>query len=213
MIARVRLALPFLITIPKEEEIETIEYEEGGYHRTIFPPYRAELNQTDTLLLDTSSMQEVLEKLSPVVSPPIVPTMQLDGKPVFQVNALQTIFQKDNFDRRVVLPMELHDPTEEFIFKVANDFLSKFRSVTQGTNIKLIGKTIWKLQYLTDAGEELPLNPDLYRANFGYTGHVAWAFLNKEIMTKIKSLPQNYEMQTLHLFLKAFIHFFPSRSD
>jgi hypothetical protein len=198
MIARVRLALPYLITIPKEEELETIEYEEEGYQITIFPPYQAEFNQSEAQFLDPSSMREILEKLSPVASTLIVPTMQLDGKPVFQANALQLIFHKENFDRRIVLPLEEHDPTEAFVIKVANDFLSKFRSVTQGANIKLLllGKTMWKLDYLTDTGEELPQNPNLYRATFKYSGHLALVLLNKKLMTKIKSLPKNYEMQT-----------------
>src|SRR5713226_4317208 len=117
MIARARLVLPFLITIPKDEALEAIEYEEGGYHITIFPPYQAELSQTETQWLDAISMREAINKLPPVASPLIMPTLQLDEKPAFQANALQIIFQKDNFDRRATLPRKEYDPTEEFIFK------------------------------------------------------------------------------------------------
>jgi hypothetical protein len=170
MIARVRLALPFVITIPKDEELNTIEYEEAGYKIKIFPPYQASVSQSEIQLIDSQSMRETLEKLSPVTQPAVVPTVTINGKPVYQANALQIYFQKDAFDRRTILDRSDYDPTDEFIFKVANNFLANLRSVIQGIDVKLLGirNTTWKLEYLNDAEEELPRDPALFRAIFGY---------------------------------------------
>lgn len=198
MIARARFALPFVITIPKDEELHAIEYEDGGYKIKIFPPYQAQFNTSEILLAYAHSMQDALESLNPVTQLIEVPNVQLNGKPVYQANALQIIFQKDTFDRRTVLNRNDYDPSPELIFKVANAFLIKFRSVVQGIDVKVLGEhnTIWRIDYLNDAEEELPRDPNLFRRAFSYRGQWRTTLLNKDIMAKVASLPQNYEMQT-----------------
>lgn len=198
MIARVRLALPFVITIPFDEELPTIEYEEGGYRIKVFPPYQANAGQSEIQLLNPQSMRETLEKLSPVTQPAIVPTVTINGRPVYQANALQIVIQKDTFDRRTVLDRNDYDPAPQFIFKVANSFLAKLRSVGQGIDVKVLDEhnTTWRLEYLNDAEEELPHDPNLFRATFGYSFQWRYTLLNKDIMAKVASLPKNYEMQT-----------------
>ncbi len=143
-------------------------------------------------------MRETLLKLSPVPQPTILQTLTINGKLVYQANALEIVFQKDAFDRRRVLDRDDHDPKPEFIFKVANSFLAKLRSITQGSDVKLLGEqnALWRLEYLTDAQEELPHDPELFRATSGFGIHGSLTVVNKDIIEKVASLPQNYEMQT-----------------
>lgn len=197
MIAGVRFALPFVFTIPIDEELHVIEYEENGY-RIRISPYQANLSQSEIHSLSPASMRETLEKLSPVPQPRVASTVTLNGKPTYEANALEIAFQKDAFDRRKALDRNDYDPAPEFIFKVANSFLAKLRSVTQGIEIRLLAEqnTIWRLEYLTDVEGEVPLDPDLFRATFGYAFQWRFTVVNNGILEKVTTLPKSYEMQT-----------------
>ncbi len=130
-------------------------------------------------------MRETLLKLSPVPQPTILQTLTINGKLVYQANALEIVFQKDAFDRRRVLDRDDHDPKPEFIFKVANGFLAKLRSITQGSDVKLLGEqnALWRLEYLTDAQEELPHDPELFRETSGFGIHGSLTVVNKVFLT------------------------------
>lgn len=198
MIARVRLALPFYLTIPENEELDAIEYEEQGYSIKVYPPYQANITQNELQFTSPGSMQAILEKLSPVSPPVPMTSVKIGGKPAYQANALQLDFKKDTYDRAKEHAQNNYDPAPDYILKVANNFLSKIRSVTTGFDMRPLGKnnTIWQLEYLSDSEEPLPTDPNLFRKVFLYSGQWRMTLLNEAIMEKVTTLSQNYEMKT-----------------
>ncbi len=133
----------------------------------------------------------------------------LDGVPSIQANLLVVDFRKEDFDRRCLLQppyFEVSDastPTSHFAegdpppaaaFEVVNQFLVRLRTLTRGNQIRSLnaGQTFWRLDYLTDQGELLPLDGIHHRRRA--SGPQRWSAIaiTTDIWRETQELPQNY---------------------
>ena|SRR5882724_2925898 len=76
MLARLNLAVPFVMVVPENEDWNVYAYEDGGYLVSFLPPTRSGL----PLHMDIPNKVEI------------------DGKPAVLADALTIVFQKDTFD-------------------------------------------------------------------------------------------------------------------
>jgi len=114
---------------------------------------------------------------------------------------LQIDFQKADFDRRSSEPN--HDPSIQFAFAIANKFLAKIREVGGGIAIKPVrfDSAFWRIDYLTDDGEELAHNPDLFRRRVSTSISGRLAGVNEGVWSKVTTLPADFEPHTWNVLL------------
>ena len=108
MLAKVKIILPYTVTHPEMEKFDIHKYHIESYEVSFLPFLRSE--RADQY----SNVEEV----------------SLNGVRASQYDVLQINFFKKEFERK---PIEEFDPPLDMIEKVANDFLSRLRYVSNSS--------------------------------------------------------------------------------
>lgn len=114
---------------------------------------------------------------------------------ICRATSTQVDLMKPDFDRRRDLEQTAADPSRDFIFRVANSFLSRYRSAGQVPYVRLLSPELnfWHLRYLADDESMLPEDPAL-RRGFGVT-HFSGRLsgLNRTVWDLTWSFPFEFE--------------------
>ena len=139
MIARFTVRLPYDFVVQLTPPLTPCAFVYEGYEVTLQPPEGSE------------------ERYGVPVSATI------NGEAAAVGNLLRVDFHKDEFDRQRHTEA---DPPVNILYEVVNTILARLRSFAKSPLLKPleVGRLEWDLQYLTDAGEELPGDPRFVRA-------------------------------------------------
>ena len=197
MIARFRILLPFKLSIPDGLSLGDLEVERPSHRIVVHPPLKARLSTSpEDVGLDVPFF-DAGHGIVPAEPQRPSSRIHLNGKPTLQANLLQMDFHKDDFDRGGTRPP--HDEPVILIgFEVANSLLRRLRTVGQAAGILALDptKTSWSLEYLSDAGEELPREPGLVRRGYHVRSSGRLQAVTEVIWQRVKSLPSDYEPST-----------------
>jgi len=93
--------------------------------------------------------------------------LKVFGNDTLEANLLQIDFKAPEFDRR--RGHEREDPPIDLAFSTANRWLAVQRTVLQSPNIRPVeaSEWFWRVDYLTDAGEELPSSVEFFKMMSG----------------------------------------------
>ena len=203
MIARFRILLPFNLSVPQGDELPPHEFTHGEYRVRIYCPCEAAVDSADTETLSPTPLLDIIPQLRPADIQSATDLIRMDGALTIQANLVQIDFLKADFDRRKIpVPseeLEIHgDPPIQLGFSMANSFLARIRTVTRGSEVRPVSPktTFWRLRYLTDNQEELPLNPELFRGLFGTPMSWRATGLNVAIWNKAQTLPPDFRPPT-----------------
>lgn len=200
MLARLRILLPFKITIPEGENLQPQEYDVAPYRVVLHPPLQADIDIAAELADLTAPLLGLDRGLIPAAPPRATDAILLDGRRTIQANLLQVDFFKDQFDRRrsVGEAGPGDDPPLVLGFELANSLLRRFRSVAQAARATVISplNTLWAIQFLADDGAVLPADPALMRRRFALGFQIAAQAVTRPIWEKINSLQLDYEPPT-----------------
>lgn len=200
MIARVRILLPFYLFVPKEENLSPLHFDEDEYRIKIYPPCQAAIDPKSLDALSPIPPRSVLELLRPSETQDTT-LVQIDGRPAVLANLLQIDFLKHDFDRRHVTysrPEELEskgDPPIDLGFALANRFLGKLRTISRGVKVRPLSarSTAWRLDYLTDEGNELSPEDNKFRRRLASNFSVAIIAVNSAVWNKVDMLPNDFD--------------------
>lgn len=215
MIARLRILLPFYIFRRKADRLEAVQFSSDIYQIKIYPPTQAALNPKDIDGLSPTPVRTALELLKPTDTQDET-IVQIDGGATVLANLLQIDFYKPEFDRAKTEPKKPSDfftqgnPPIQFGFDIANGFIARLRTLTRGHKVRMVSpeSVPYRLDYLSDDGNELPTETGKYHRRLGspFTVHVT--ALNASIWNEVHSLPTNhspYSWDTLLLDAEALL--------
>ena len=166
MIARFRVLLPFAFTITFDTNLETAAFDFEEYRAVIYPPMQANV---DSSVADVTSEIPFLDSAANLDAALLTtPTkaIKIDGKETVRANLLQIDFiAARDFDR--TFGSELKDPPVDLFFKIADKLIQKIRSVASLPNVRALTSNNalgWRIEYLTDEGEQLEKEPEKSRS-------------------------------------------------
>lgn len=154
MIARFRTLLPFAFSVRQGEDLKPHEYNLQDYLVRIHPPLRSGVNPSDLLPFSPTPLRTILNAMGLNAQQEPSITVRMNDAPTVQADMLQVDFVKDAFDRRKTIidhcepamALATGDPPISLAYYVVNRFLAIARTVTQGSNIKLLnqGYSPWR---------------------------------------------------------------------
>jgi hypothetical protein len=157
MIGRLTILLPFDLFIREGDELTTLECDIPGYHVRFYTPAHIadRPKPTDVIFASTFCLESARAAA-------FTEALQVDGRRTAQVNVLVMDFMKPEFDRRAPESASseqanTRDPSPELAFGIANTILAKIRVYSRAFQITPLdfGQDPWRIQYLTDDGQEL----------------------------------------------------------
>ena len=190
--------LPFYLFVRQSDRLSPHEFEEGQYRVKISPPCRAAVDPSELDGLSSTPIRQSLDLLHPHDTQ-FSPAIQINGAQTCRANLLQIDFHKPDFDRTRQFPegtqaRDKGDPPIDLCFRIANQFLGRLRTLTRGHKIKSVSTkaNAWRLDYLTDDGQELPADPTKIRRQLGahFSGTVV--SLTTDVWESIKAIPTDY---------------------
>ena len=194
MIARFTIAIPFIISLIEGEVLEPFDFDTDGYTGKIYPPYQSENISKNDNPFTGVSLTGVLEELKPVAIPQSSNAIIFRGVGTVPTNALKIDFFKPQFSRPPGAEGDDIDPPLSLCFKVANDFISRLRFLNRGSYIKplLQSGVLWRIDYLSDNEEILPIDLTLIRTRVRTTFSLSACVIDKNLWENIKSLPNDF---------------------
>lgn len=204
MIARLRVLLPFALSVPHGDELKPHEFSLGEYRVKVYPPCQAAINLADTEAVSPVPVRDLLEQLRPAEPQDVFDSIRIDGVPTIQANLLQIDFLKADFDRRRLTASRpedfetIGDPPLRLAFWLANSIVTRIRLLTRGSQVKTLSpeKTFWRLDYLNDDEGKLPYSPEFARRRLGAFGTWRVTALTSTIWNKVQALPADFKAPT-----------------
>ncbi len=199
LIARVRILLPTPLMIRHADALTPWEFAEAPYMISFYRPMQCLVDMSAFDALSPVPTVAALNQLEPAV--PQTPTdyVRLDGSGVLVANMLQIDFRKPDFDRirEQVSPEQdfgQGDPSGQLIFDIANSLLARLRSVMSSSHVKPLDgmATPWRLEYLADDGQPLPMQPPLIRHVYGASWTWRLTPVTKAIWDAARVLPRDF---------------------
>jgi hypothetical protein len=171
-------------------------YIEGLRYRVeVYPPMKARIS---TMPVDSRmSAVEAGHSIVPSEEQNYTDDITVGGRRTLQANLLQLDIHGHDFERTRGQPVKDH-PIVVVAFQVANSLLRCLRAIGQAPEIAVLDreKSSYSVQFLDDAGQELPENPELFRRGYSvrYSGRLTR--VTQAVWEKAKSLPFDYESST-----------------
>lgn len=194
MIARFTIAMPFIISLIEGEILEPFNFVADGYTGKIYPPYQSKNISRSDDPLSTIELLEVLEELNPITIPQSTNRVTFNGLNTIPTNALKIDFFKPQFSRTPGMEGDDIDPPLSLCFTIANSFIGRLRLLNRGSHVKplLQRKALWRIDYLSDNEEILPIDPALIRTTLKKHVSFTACCINKNLWENIESLPNNF---------------------
>lgn len=166
MIAKVTIILPFSVAHPENEIFDTYQFDIEGYTVIFYPFLRSEGADIHSDSKD----------------------MTINGTKATQRDVLQINFIKKEFERKESTPF---DPPLNLIEKVANEFLSRLRYVTNAHQIKPINASSSNIyiRYLNDDESKLEKKEGFFRGRFVRKFHLSCVAVNNAVWADVHSIP------------------------
>jgi hypothetical protein len=215
MIARFTVLFPFKIHVREGDSLPPHEFDQDGYHIKIYPPMAAMIDYAAFEEGSGVSFRSALQQIKPAEQQIANQDRMIDGAPTISANLIQIDFMKDDFDRRKPksssFPAETEgDPPLALMISVLNGFLGRLRAMIRGVPIRQASsESLWRMRYLDDNGEELPINPELIRGRTGGKYTLAVVGLNAATWEKANSLPSDYVPPTWDTLLLDAVAMLP----
>jgi hypothetical protein len=198
MIARVRVLLPFVLYMKKDEVLAPIKDEVDGCLVTIHPPYQAS---------PVAGVRPMTDPLDPAGRPE-VSASSADGVPIVTCNVLQIDLRRDQWNRREGAVGDLGD-LADIAFMAANGFLARVRVLTHASPVQAkldAHTTTWLVRFLNDDGSEFDAQEGLVRGFARLQFQMAkGTLLHPKVWEAVQRLPLRFEQPPhLALILDAF---------
>jgi hypothetical protein len=204
MIGRLRVFLPFVVSVRPDAAIAPQAFDLAGYGVRLYPPYRTTVDPASLRSDSTVSMQTLTLQLAPVDPQPTTQLLTIDGQPTIQADGLQIDFLKNDFARAP----GSNDPPIALVFAVVNGFLSRLRLVTRAIQLPTSMSphtSLYRLTYLNDDETELPEQTGLSRARVGAAFSIQLVGMDAAVWDSIATLPPTYSLrQWDELMLASF---------
>jgi hypothetical protein len=158
VIASYKLFLPYVFHVLKPEELSPYHTTVDRYEVTLYPPFQGKVET-----VSFRGRKQVAHSLLPAAPQVLSDNIKVSDQDTLEADLLKIDFKAPEFDRR--RGHEREDPPLELVFLVANRWLAVLRTVLQSPYIRPIdaAEWFWRLDYLTDAGEELPSSPEFFK--------------------------------------------------
>ncbi len=171
------------------------ELQHGDYLVRIYPPQQAIIAPSDLSFTAPSSLNEIVQGLVPANPPNVSENVFVGGKRAFRANLLCIDFLKDYFVRnRSIDPIAAVDPPLRLVFSIANRVLAGLRVLSRGQKLKPLSETstFWRVDYLNDQGEQLPVEEALFRTKCG--GEFRWTLVSlpPPLWDAVSNLPHSF---------------------
>lgn len=167
MLARFRVLLPFAFHIPFDAGLEPASFDFEDYRATIYPPMQANVASS---VADVASEIPFLDAIANLDAARLMTPTQavmVNGKETVTANMLQIDFiAARDFERRRRGSART-DPPVDLFFKLANKLIQKLRSFASLPHVRPLNSNSalgWRIEYLTDEGEQLEKDPDKSRS-------------------------------------------------
>jgi hypothetical protein len=197
MLARFRILLPYSFSIPQGDSLAPIELDHGGYRIRLYPPYQA--STTIAAMADPTVIpSDLVNLLHPPEQPNVDQTVIVNGQPTIRANAIQIDVLKSEFDRTASINgRSSDDPPINMLIELTQSMLHRLRSVGRGHPIHPIAKegNLWRLEFLTDAGEKLPEEKGKLKARASSHLQLEVAGLTHSIWNAAMGLPLAFRTQ------------------
>lgn len=167
MLARFRVLLPFAFHIPFDAGLEPASFDFEDYRVTINPPMQANV---DSSVADITSEKPFFDALANLDAARLTtPTraVVVNGKETVTANMLQIDFIAARDFERPRGGAARTDPPVDLFFTLANKLIQKLRSFASLPHVRPLTSNNalgWRIEYLTDEGEQLDKNPDKSRS-------------------------------------------------
>jgi hypothetical protein len=171
MLARLTVAVPYIMLVPEGVEFELPSYEDGDCRVIPRPPVHTDAP----------------------IAVPIPDIIDFEGVRGYVANALQVDFQKDSFDRRT--GESTFDPKVEVMARAVHAISTRLRAVTRSLHIPTpdFPKSSWRVVYLNDDGSEVPRGPTECAARGGIAKSIRYSAVSQEIWHEMWSLPADWK--------------------
>ncbi len=166
MLARFKVLLPFVFTIPFDSRLVPLSFRFEEYQATLYPPTQANIEASVVNITSRKPFADAGANLDAARLSTPTETIKINGKETIQANLMQIDFLAAREFERAVGRTFVDPPVESFL-NVANQFIEKFRSLGSFSNVKsLTPDTVpaWRIEYLTDDGAELERNEKFSRS-------------------------------------------------
>jgi hypothetical protein len=134
-----------------------------------------------------------------IVTP--ISAIKIDGREVIRANLIQVDLRTSREFSRPRDPEDQIDPPLDLCFQLVNSLIGRLKSVGRMAHVKFIDLDSaqgWRLEYLSDKGEQLAKDENLVRI---YAGHMmAWKIsgLGSDLWDMALSLPVSFELPVWH---------------
>jgi hypothetical protein len=204
MIGRLRVLLPFVVSVRSNAAMAPQVFDIAGYGVRLYPPYRTSVDPSSLRPDSTVPMHSLTLELAPLDPQPTARLLTIDGQPTIQADGLQIDFLKNEFTRA----RGSNDPPTDLIFVVINGFLSRLRLVTRAIQLPTSMSphtSLYRLTYLNDDETELPEQPGLARARVAAAFSIQLIGMDAAVWESIAELPPTYALrQWDELMLASF---------
>jgi hypothetical protein len=162
VIASYKLFLPYVFHVVKPEELAPYHTNMVRYEVIFYPPFKAKIEN-----ITFQGKPTVAHSLLPADPQEVTDDLKVFGNDTLEANLLKIDFKAPEFDRR--RGHEREDPPIDLVFSTANRWLGVLRTVLQSPNVRPVeaSEWFWRLDYLTDAGEELPSSVEFFKMMSG----------------------------------------------
>jgi hypothetical protein len=167
MLARFRVLLPFAFHIPFDAGLEPASFDFEDYRATIYPPMQANVASS---VADVASEIPFLDAIANLDAARLMTPTQavmVNGKETVTANMLQIDFIAARDFERPRGGSARTDPPVDLFFKLANKLIQKLRSFASLPHVRPLTSSNalgWRIEYLTDVGEQLEKDPDKSRS-------------------------------------------------
>jgi len=156
-------------------------------------------------------VSDILQKLHPADPIVIDQGITIDGVGTIRANAIQIDVWRSDFDRRAATSNTpgSNDPPIELLFGILNSYLDRARSVGRAHVVHRVeqGASCWRLEFLSDAEEELSPGLGKARARNGASFTMTIAGLTPALWQAACQLPANFQPKAWEtLLLDAEAH-------
>lgn len=166
MLARFRVLLPFVFHIPFDAGLEPASFGFESYQVKIYPPMQGNVDSSVANVGSGMPFLDAVANLDAVRLATPTKSVMVNEKETIAANLLQIDFIADrDFERRIGTVQT--DPTVNLFFNLANKLIQKLRSFASLPHIRLLTSSNslgWRIEYLTNEGEELKKDSDKSRS-------------------------------------------------
>lgn len=203
MLARFRVLLPYHFCVPYHDYVRQkpheLQYEE--YRVRLYPPRMANVDSSVTDVTSPIPLMDAVNQLEEKMLVTPIAAIRINGQEVVRANLLQVDLIAARDYTRNRRGGDVFDPPLDLFFKLVNSVIARLKSVGRMANAKFVdldAAAAWKIEYLTDEGQQLPRDEALFRKRTG--NKVTWqvSAMPAGIWDLALTLPTDFTLPVWH---------------